>query len=238
MGASGEPEQAWYELHQRARNFPTTVARIELIRGLHPILARVGAIAPFAPVAVYLDRASESQARGDCADERCALEAAVEFSAGLSDREQREHATVRLAALAWREGKLMEVERLLGPLAGRQAAELRERFDAAAPERAALMEVLGAWQKNPDLVRGACYAWAHQDAGHTVHALEVARALGEQFPGGGVAAAFVGAVLLEQGRCRDAVVALRSALHSGFDETLGEVVARAGVEMDRGGRSR
>ena len=138
QGAGAEPEQIWYELHQGARR-PETVERIGLIRWLHPVLARMGAVAPFAPVSVYLDRASESQARGYHSDERCALEVAVELSEGLSDREQRAHATVRLAALAWREGKLSEVEHLLGPLAGRQAAELRDRFRAAAPERAALM---------------------------------------------------------------------------------------------------
>ena len=77
VAESGEPERIWYELHQGARR-PDTVERIELIRGLHPILAWVGAVVPFAPVAVYPDRASESEARGDYADERCALEAAVE----------------------------------------------------------------------------------------------------------------------------------------------------------------
>ena len=74
----------FFELHQGAR-LPDAVERIELIRGLHPILARVGAVVPFAPVAVYLDRASESEARGDYADERCALEAAVELSSALAD---------------------------------------------------------------------------------------------------------------------------------------------------------
>lgn len=224
VAESGAPAQIWFELHQGARR-PDTVARVELIRGtLHPLLARVGAVAPFAPVSLYIDRAAEADARGDFADERAALEVAVEFSRALPDRDQREHATVRLAALAWREGRLTEVDRLMGPLAGRQAAELRGRVHAAHSKRVALVEALERFERRPDLAHGARYAWAHQDAGHTVRALEVARALGVEFPGGGAPEAVLGGLLFEQGRCRSAAEALRSAVQSGFDPGLGEAL--------------
>ena len=220
---TGGVGRLWHELHQGDRT-PDLLERVELIRRLHAVLARSGRVVPFAPVTVYLDRASESEARGDHADERAALEAALGLSEALADREQREHAAVRLAALAWRQGEVTTAERLLTPLAGRMATLLRDRIRAAAPQRTALMEVLRAWQKTPNLVHGVCYAWSQQDAGHSVRALALARALAEHFPGGGVGEAVVGALALEQGRCRDAAAALDKARRSGFDEAMGDVL--------------
>ena len=218
-----EPERIWYELHQGAQR-PDTIERLELIRGLHPVLARIGSVVPFGPVAVYLDRAAESEARGDYADERAALQAGIELSEAVPDLDQREHATVRLGLLAWREAKLTEVARLLGPLRGRQAVELRERIDGAEPERLALHQARESLRRRTDAVRGGRYAWAHADAGHTVRALEVGQALCDQFPARGVPEALLGGLLLEQARCRDAVPVLTSALQLGFDATLGEAL--------------
>ena len=234
---AGEPRSVWYEYHQGARR-PETVERIELIRELQPVMLRCRDGSAFAAVSVYLDRAAEAESRGDCTDERTALQIAAELSEQVSDNpEQRHYAAVRVALLAWREGHVGKAERLLAPLAGALAAEARERIAAKAEERVALRQALEEFESSTDLRHGARLAWAHQDAGHTVRALAVGRALIERFPDEPAADAVLGGLLYEQHRCRDAVDVFRSALARGFDPVIGEALlaqaaSRIGADGD------
>ena len=235
---AGEPPSIWYEHHQGARR-PETLERIELIRGLQPVMTRCRNATAFAPVSVYLDRAAEAEARGDFADERAALEVAVQLSEAVSDTsEQRHYAAVRLAVLNWREGNYFAAERLLAPLAGAQAAEARDWIATKKAERDALRQALEAFRSSTDLLHGSRLAWAHEDAGHSVRALEVGRALIERFPDQPAAEAVLGGLLFEQHRCRDAVDAFRSALARGFERILGEaLLAQAACRIGDDGKA-
>ncbi len=220
----GEWPNIWYEVHQGARR-PETLERAALIRRMHGVLHRCGALDPLAAASVYLDRAAECEARGAHEEERTALAHAVLFVRRVDGRpEYRGYGEVCLATACWRAGDVAKAKAMLEGVETPTAREVLGRLAAKEPEREALRCAELAFEREGDLGSGCRLPWAHQAAGHTARAREVGREMCGLFPEEAAAWTTLAGVLYEQGQYRDALEPARTALAQMEDGAAGRVL--------------
>ena len=213
----GEWPNIWYEVHQGARR-PETLERAALIRRMHGVLHRCGALDPLAAASVYLDRAAECEARGAHEEERTALAHAVLFVRRVDGRpEYRGYGEVCLATACWRAGDIARALAMLEGIETPTAREVLGRLAEQEPEREALRCAELAFEREGDLGSGCRLPWAHHAAGHTARAHQVGREMCGLFPEEAAAWTTLAEMLCEQGRYRDALEPARTALEKAQD---------------------
>ena len=230
----GERRNIFYEVHQGVRR-QETLERVALIHRMHEVLLRAE-IDPMAVATVHIDRAAETESRGEHGETEVYLAQAYDWTRRIEDDpSRRDYGAVCVAQSLWYRGEYEDARRRLRGLEGEKAIVALREIEAKDEEREALRRAEEEHALRGDVESWCAVAVAYLGARHTVRAELVAREVCERHPESGLAWGTRATLLFELGRFRDAVEPARTSLALGADEPggralLARILARIGPE--------